>query len=631
MKTWVFLVVSLFLVGGCCFATEIKNPDRLVYVNYQTINTLDPHYCYDSGAGGQVIYNTYENLVMWKDGVVDANEVDLSYSLDSADLLPMLSTEVPTVENGLANYLDDGSSTYTFPIRSGVKFHLGGTLTAEDVEYSFERGILQDRDGGPMWLIIEALTGKQRLYQLVEEALGIDTNSGLLISTLSPEQQAKFYSDVIDPLVEVDGSNVVFHLRRPFPPFLINLSHGGTWGAILDKEWVIEVGGWDGKASTWANWYNPGSGHAAQESALYDITNGTGPYRVLKWDPGIEVIHERFDEYWREPAKMRTVVNKKIQEWADRLLLFRHGDVDICVVDSQYLSQVESIPGIVVVKGLPTINMNPFAAFVSDFVVEGNELIGDGAWGEGGISPDFFKDVHLRRAFAYALDDDEYIDSVAKDGYKTHGPVPKVFRWAYEDDPGLYYNFDMDKAVEEMKLAHGGRVWDEGFTFTILYSEGAKVRGIAAEILEHNIEAMNPKFHVDIRGVPFSTYIDRLVRRQMPMYFGGWYADYPDPHDFAMPFYHSTGTFSGYQGDTFVQIFKERYDPLIALAIGTSEPAERADLYYQIEEQAYEDCLHIWCPQQADYRVMRDWIQGFAFNPSTSRSVYYYSIYKAYE
>ncbi len=35
------------------------------------------------------------------------------------------------------------AKTYTFTIRTGAKFHDGGPLTASDVAYSFQRGILQ--------------------------------------------------------------------------------------------------------------------------------------------------------------------------------------------------------------------------------------------------------------------------------------------------------------------------------------------------------------------------------------------------------------------------------------------------------------------------------------------------------
>ncbi|HCP32001.1 TPA: ABC transporter substrate-binding protein, partial [Candidatus Acetothermia bacterium] len=584
----VLAVVLLVVIGLPQGA--IINPDTLVYVTYGTVNTLDPAYSYDE-ASSAVIFNVMENLVSWPYGVVDTDETDLSYSLASEDLLPMLATVVPSVDNGLVREYPDGSVTYQFPIRKGVKFHQGGDLTPEDVEYTFERGILQDRDGGPQWMLIEPLSGQEygRLYQVVNDVLGIDTKKGTLIKDLTPEQQAKFYNEAIDPLVEVTPTgDVVFHLASPYPPFLSILAHSGNWGAILDKEWVIEQGGWGGQADTWAAWYNPGGGQVAEVSELYDVINGTGPYMLESWTPGVNIVYKCFDDYWREPAAIKTVVNKKIQEWSDRLLLFGRGAADICTVDPQYLLQVMGQPGIVVTLDLPTLSLNPVVSFTSDLNMASNDLVGSGTWAEDGIPSEFFNDVHLRKAFAYAFEYDTYISSVlgVAGGYRTHGPIPKAFSWAYDDDPALYYNYDMAKAEAEMRLAHGGRVWATGFTFTLIYDEGCDTRRVIFEILKRNIESMNSKFHIDVRGVPWASYLDRMVAEQMPLFVIGWIADFPDPDNFVVPFAHSTGTFAGWQGDSMIAMFKEKYDPLIAAAMATTDQAARAVIYKQIEHMS---------------------------------------------
>jgi len=633
-KIWLLSLVLVLAFSAFALGQgEIANPDTIVRIEYGTVNTLDPAYSYDT-ASGAVMFNVMENLVMWPMGVVDADETDLSYSLATGDLLPMLATVVPTEANGLVVTYPDGSVTYQFPIRKGVKFHKGGDLTPEDVEYTFERAILQDRDGGPIWMYIEPLSGQEywRLYQVVNAVLGIDTNKGETIKDLTPEQQAQVYA-AIDSWVEVTPTgDVVFHLDAPYPPFLTILAHAAGWGAILDKEWVIEQGGWDGAADTWAAWYNPGGGQAAEESELYDVMNGTGPYMLDLWDPGIEVVYERFDGYWREPAAIKTVVDKKIQEWSDRLLLFGRGDADICSVDPQYLPQVMGQPGIVTTLNLPTLGLNPAGFFTSDLNLEGNDLVGSGQLAEDGIPSNFFNDAHLRKAFAYAFEYQTYIDDVlgVAGGYRTHGPVPKAFGWAYDDDPAIYYNYDIEKATAEMKLAHGGAIWDTGFTFVLLYNEGNQGRRVIAEILEKNIESMNPKFHIDVRGVPWASYLDRMVTEQMPLFVIGWLADFPDPHNFVVPFAHSTGTFSGWQGATLVAMFAENYDPLISAAMAITDQAERAAIYYQMEQMSYDDCYDLWLPQVNGYRVQRDWVQGYAFNPLFP-DVYYYSVYKAYE
>ncbi|HEC63011.1 MAG TPA: ABC transporter substrate-binding protein, partial [Candidatus Acetothermia bacterium] len=583
----------------------------MVWVTHGPAETCDPHYSYDT-ASGEIIFNVYENLVRWPYGIVDADEVDLSYSLDPADLLPMLATKWEVSEDG---------RTYIFWIREGVKFHEGGTLTPEDVEYSFERGMLQDRDGGPIWMLLEPLTGFSSLRDIAKKVLPTwrYEEIGGDLHQLTPLEQTFMYKLYIDPVVEVeDQTVVVFHLPKPYPPFITILAHGGSWGAILDKEWCIEVAGcWDGQPDTWANWWNPGGGEAAEESELYNIANGTGPFKLARWDVGVEVVFERFDDYWREPARLKYAIIKKTAEWSDRLLMFQAGDADICTVPRQNQAQVEGLPGIVSIHHLPTLSMNPVAFFVAPVVVEGNEFIGEGPWDGLGIPPDFFADINVRRAFCMAFDYDTYIqDVLLGEGYKTHGPIPQAFDWAYNPDPNLLWEYDLEQATELMRTARNGEIWEKGFNLTILYNEGNEPRRVAAEILEANIESMNPKFQVEVRAVPWNTYLSYLVTAKLPLFIIGWLADFPDPHNFAVPFVASYGTFSGWQGEYMVEnIFRPYFDPLVEAGMATTDQAERAQAYYEISRLAHEYAIDIWLPQAEGLRNIRDWVQGYPFNP----------------
>src|SRR5690606_16677695 len=72
--------------------------------------------------GMDVILNVYDRLT--------------AIAADDGAVIPALSTEVPSLDNGLIS--EDGL-TYTFPIREGVVFSDGTDLTAEDIKYSWDR------------------------------------------------------------------------------------------------------------------------------------------------------------------------------------------------------------------------------------------------------------------------------------------------------------------------------------------------------------------------------------------------------------------------------------------------------------------------------------------------------------
>ena len=267
-KILVLTWLLVFVLGISVAFAEIKNPDTYVYLHIGEPDTLDPGYAYDN-ASGEVLTYIYENLISY-DGV------------NLQKFIPILATEIPTVENGL---IQDNGTTYRFPIREGVKFHNGNDFTPEDVEYTFERNILFDPANGPQWMIIEALFDSQTLDELVADKIGtpltemVDENGNLI----NPDDAAKlieFYQQVIDPVIEVQDNSVVFHLVRPFAPFLYILPKHAYWSNILDKETCVEWGCWDGNADGWWKHYNV----KKESSPIYDKANGTGPFKFTEWD-----------------------------------------------------------------------------------------------------------------------------------------------------------------------------------------------------------------------------------------------------------------------------------------------------------------------------------------------------------
>lgn len=627
-------LICILAIATLAVAQEIKNPDTLIYMSYGTLNSMDPAYCYDTDSGG-VIFQVYENLFMWPFGVVDGNEKALTQSLATNDLLPMLGTVVPSYENGLVVQLADGKIQYTVPVRQNVAFHEGGTLTASDVEYTFERAMLQDRRGGPLWMFFEAFSGMTMwgVTDLASEVLGRSI-SRPDVAALTADEQTQVYAAMADWVsVSEDGDSVIFTLDADYPPFLGMLAHGASWGAILDREWVIEQGGWDADPSSWAAWYNPGGGTAADASELYDTTNGTGPYKLVSWDPGVERVYEAFDGYWREQPAMKTVIHRQVQEWTARYLAYENGDADIVAVDPQYVSQVAALDGVQVYLNLPRISMNPAGFFTTDIHMDGNPYVGSGKLAEDGIPSNFFNDIHVRRAFNHAFNAQLFIDESLSTtgGHMSHGPVPDAFEWAYNPDPAVLWNYDPAAAEAEFKLAHNGQLWDTGFTITLTYNEGNDNRRTICEILEYNIESLNPKFHIEILAMPWSNILDEMVTTSMPFYLVGWLMDYPDPHNFAQPFCQAYGGgYADFSGETMVGIYEENFNPLIAAAMQTTNQEERAGYYYKMAELSKEYATNMWFPQSYAYRVVRDYVQNWPFNPAFP-DVYFYEIYKAYE
>lgn len=593
------LVLALvFIVSGVVGAAR---GDNETYVDFDmgNINSLDPHYQYDN-ASAEIVKSVYENLIIFKKG-------------DITQFEPLLATEVPSEANGL---IQDEGKTYIFPIREGVKFHNGSILTPEDVKYSFLRGLIQDRDGGPMWMLYEPLYGVGSLADITTELVGVDNPKDL-----TPEQSKEVYA-YLAKAIEVDGNNVIFHLPAPFPPFLSTVVLDNGVAAILNKEWTIEQGDWDGQPDSIAKYNNP----EKEEDPLFAIMNGTGPYKLGEWINGEYTVLRAFEDYWREPARLKTVYVKTVNEWSTRKLLLQNADADSVYVDLQFLSQVENMDGVNVLKDLPRLSLtNGLMNF--DIVTEGNPDVHSGKLDGKGIPANFFNDIHVRRGFNYSMNYEAFIAQVAQgNGQQARGPIPDPFLGFDKNSP--VFEFNPEKAAEEFKQAFDGELWDKGFEITILYNTGNDVRKAAVDMLKYYVEKINPKFKVNVRGVQWATYLDKLIAGKFTLGFIGWGADYADSHNFAVPFLRSDGTYGGFKGDSYIKWAQENIDPLITKAVKASDPAVRVEIYKELQNIAYEEALDLYLLQATGNYVFRDNVKGFVYDPIFEPNLYFYDLYK---
>lgn len=594
---YIVILIMLLLTGIVTMANaQAPNPERVVYASIGGPETIDPHWSYDT-ASGEVIFQIYDNLIAYDKGSIE-------------NFVPMISTEVPSAENGLI--AADGL-TYTFPIRKEVKFHNGDILTPEDVKYSFERALIFDRAGGPSWMLLEPLLGVTSIEELAVELAGVEKYSDMFQDgELLPEYKdamVKVYTDYVDKAIVIQGNDIVFHLAQPYSPFMKILAHGAGWSAIINKNWSIEQGAWDGKADTWWKYHDPQN----EEDPLYSVACGTGPFRLIRWVPEETVMLERFDDHWRGPAKLKEVVWQYINEWTTRKLMLQRGDADIAYVPVTNLKEVETMEGVEVTKGLPVLS-NVVTNMPWELNAEGNANLGSGKLDGEGIPADFFSDIHVRKGFSYLLPYDIFIKETAQgQAIRNPGPFPNPL-YGYTEDPELYYQFDIAKATEEFKLAWNGILWEKGCKFNIFYNEGNDVRKAVCDMLSTYAKMVNPKFELTPVGVQWSSYLKQFLAEQLPMYTIGWLADYADSYNWAPTYLGSTGTYSGFYGEPYIEWAKENADPLIEKALKSVDPNEQKEIYEELTRMAHEQAIALYIYQPIGIHVQRDWVKGWYHN-----------------
>ncbi len=573
MKRVLVLILALTAVAGIVFAAgPIKNPDTFIYAAYGTIDSLDPAKAYDNASGG-IIQNLYEPLIDYKGS-------------STSEFVPVLATKVPSVANGL---ITNGGKTYTFPIRQGVKFHSGNLLTPEVVAYSFKRNLVVDCDGGPMPLVYEPLFG---IGSNSRDVKGDGSNQMITLAMLNQ-------------VIQVKGNNVVFNLKQPYAPFIAVLA--GYWGSIIDMKFAMAHGDWNGTQEDIARVNRPDQG----KEPLTEIASGTGPFKLTRIDKASEVDFERFDGYWGKKPAMAKAVYKIVEEWSTRKLMLLQGDVDLAWVDPMYFAEMDKEPGLKVYKTKDMVELgNRGISFNQKIAADDNPYIYSGKLDGNGVPPDFFADKNVRLAFTYAFDKKTYLSEINKGfGISAETPIPAGLPYF---NPELKpYPYDLDKAAEYFKKAFDGKLWDLGFQMDLTYNSGNEVREQTMKMLAESLGKINPKFQVTPRAVEWATFVNQQNKRQLPIFYIGWGADFPDPHNFIYTYmYGPSGLYANR-----CSYDNPEADKLIEQGMAEQNPAKRKAIYYRLQDIWQQDVPGIMLHQPIIQVYVKDWVKGYYFHP----------------
>lgn len=618
-------------------ASEAKSKDPTTLINVWGVGsdpeTLDPALDYES-SGAHILQQVYESLIAYNKN-------------DPVNYVPQLATDWK---------IGDDGKTYTFAIRPGVKFHEGQTLTPEDVAYTFQRGLLQGGTQSPQWLLAQPLLGTE----IIDVVALVDPNLMDDPANLKAADPAslKAACEKVKAAVTADNAagTVTFHLAQPWGPFLATLA--GSWGNITSQSWIVANGGWDGSCDTWQNFY----GITSDADPFTAIANGTGPFKLDHWTKGEEIVLARNDNYWRKepawpagpsgPASLARIVLNLTGEWGTRLAMLQAGDADFASVPAPNYTQADELVGeecvynpqaatrydcktigakpLRVFKGIRgTARNDVFFNFKINIPQGGNPYVGSGKLDGEGVPSDFFADPHVRKAFNYCFDWETYIQETLR------GEATQATTIFMEDMPGFdrnapHYTFDLTKCAEEFKAAtlqspDGKSLWDAGFRLQATFPTDITEFQAVAEILAANLAQVNPKFQLETASLPWPAFLDAQRAGTLPLFIIGWMEDIHDPHNWVVPYATSTGAFSSLQG--LPEAATERFDALATAGVTETDPAKRAEIYDQLNQQFYDLAPGILLANGVGRHYEQRWIRGWYDNPKYA-GVYYYALGK---
>jgi len=136
----------------------------------------------------------------------------------------------------------------------------------------------------------------------------------------------KVLKDKVRDVEVVSPSRVRFHLTEPFPDFMAfygTLATGAGW--IVPKKYVESVG----------------------DDGFKKRPVGLGPYKFVSHTPGIELVMEAYEGYWRKMPAVKRLVFKTVPDATTRAAMLKNGEVDVAyMLDAPTALELKRDPSI---------------------------------------------------------------------------------------------------------------------------------------------------------------------------------------------------------------------------------------------------------------------------------------------
>ena len=140
-----------------------------------------------------------------------------------------------------------------------------------------------------------------------------------------PGHRGKGFKDRVAAVETPDPGRVRFRLKQPWPDFMTFYSSatGADW--IVPKKYVERVG----------------------DEGFKKAPIGAGPYKFVSFTPGVELVLEAFEQYWRKSPSVKRLVLRVIPDESTRLAALKRGEVDLAYsMRGELAEELQRTPGL---------------------------------------------------------------------------------------------------------------------------------------------------------------------------------------------------------------------------------------------------------------------------------------------
>jgi peptide/nickel transport system substrate-binding protein len=253
----------------------------------------------------------------------------------------------------------------------------------------------------------------------------------------------KQLKDSVESIETPDPRHIRFNLKAPWPDFMTfygSTATGAGW--VVPKKYIEKVG----------------------DEGFLKHPIGAGPYKFVSFNPGIELVLEAFDGYWRKKPAVKQIIMKVIPDEETRFAALKRGEVDLAYsIRGELAEQVQKTAGLAL---KPVLLPAPWYLYFTE------------QWDPK--SP--FHDVRVRKAVNLALDRNGMNKALFLGFCKvTNSIVPDSYQYYWQPPNAAY-----DPAQAKKLLAEAGH--PNGFDAGMYFVDSSYSN--IAEVAVGNLEAV---------------------------------------------------------------------------------------------------------------------------------------------
>ena len=354
----------------------------------------------------------------------------------AAALLLLLLTMVAGVDTAAAQTKPEGEMRWALYITIAPAWldpaEVVGVLTPFWIMYALHDAVVKPMPGNhltPSLAESWTVSGDQKAYEFklrpnVRFHNGDPFTAEDVKFSFLRAKGGKILREKVRDVVIVDPLRVRFELHEPWPDFMTfygTMATSAAW--IAPKKYMEKVG----------------------DDGFKKAPVGLGPYKFVSNTPGVELVMEANESYWRKVPSVKRLVFKSVPDSSTRLAMLRRGEVDLAyLLDGPLAQDVKRDPN------LKLAFSGGIGTFYLDFLEQFDPK-----------SP--WHDKRVRQAASLAIDRKALNEAENLGASRLNGNiVPRTFDFALPLEPDRY-----DVARAKRLLADAG--YPSGFDAGDIY------------------------------------------------------------------------------------------------------------------------------------------------------------------